>query len=158
VDGRRQVRLVPFHIPLGKALELFLHGDAPFDAGQRRADAGVYDRAGAQLRTLFPAQVETLPIGVAPLVAIRGADQEKYGAACGYFLAIELGVTRDIAPDVRPRRLVAQDLLDRVGDRRRCLDQVASLIRLIRMLREHVAEDEHFVARGPTPRAELKVL
>ena len=99
----------------------------------------------------------------------RRPDQEQYGAALGHLLAVEFGVTRDVSPDVRPRRLVTQDLLDGVGDQRVVRGQLAPLLGmlgeqlagpadqpiggLVARAGEHIAEDDHFLAGEPPPGA-----
>ena len=80
--------------------------------------------------------VEPVAVGVAPVVAVGRADEEQHDAALGHRVAVELDVAGDVPADVRRRRLEAEELLDRVGDERRILDELAPLVGV---LGEHLA-------------------
>ena len=59
--------------------------------------------------------------------------------------AVVLDVLGDVARHVRARRLVAQELLDRVPDERAVLDEFAALVG---MLAEHLAHPSEQAAGG----------
>src|SRR4029450_12245471 len=76
----------------------------------------------------LPVDVEAVPLGVAAVVAIGRAHEGHHARAPRPLLAVVLDVPGDVAGDVRRGWLVAEDLLDRVRDQRRVLDELPPLI------------------------------
>ena len=63
-----------------------------------------------------PVDVEHVGPVPHPLVAVGRAEQQQHLVALGHLLAVQLDVARERARHHLRRALVAQDLLDRVGD------------------------------------------
>ena len=78
--------------------------------------------------TCLTVDVERVGVGIAPLVPIRRTDEKEDGAARRDHLPVDLHVVRDVTPHMGCRRFEAEELLDRVGDERRIVDQLAPLL------------------------------
>ena len=73
--------------------------------------------------------VENIAVGrELAMVAHSGADQHHHRAALGHGLAVELDIAGDVAGDVRCGRFEAQQLLDRLRNQRRVLDELTALV------------------------------
>ena len=62
--------------------------DAPFEPGQRRAEAEVDAEAEGEVLVDLAVDVEPIAVRVAAVVAVRGADEEQHRAALGHGLAV----------------------------------------------------------------------
>ncbi len=76
------------------------------------------------------------PPGIAALVAVGCAHEQEHRAALRHGRAVALHRLRHVPAHVRRGRLEAQELLDRVGDERGVVDQLATLVGV---LSEHLA-------------------
>ena len=68
--GRSPARLVEVDVPLGKPVQHFVEGDAPFDARQCRTYAVVRAVAERHVLTGFPADVERVRVCDSSLVPV----------------------------------------------------------------------------------------
>ena len=121
----------PVDLPLREALQYFFQRHPSLEPRERGAEAVVDAVAERELLADRPVDVETVAVGIAPVVTVGGPDEEQHGAACGHRPPVELHVARDVSADVRRGRLEAEDLLDRVGDEREIVDELATLVRVV---------------------------
>ena len=129
VEVGESLARVAVDLPLGEPLEHLFERDAPFEAGERGAEAEVDAEAEREVLADLAVDVEPVAVRVAPVVAVRRADEEQHDAAFGHRLAVELHVARRrTRPTCGAGRLEAQQLLDRVRDERRILDELAPLV------------------------------
>ena len=75
------------------------------------------------------------------LVAVGRPREADEGTAGAHGLAAQLDIGRDVARDVGRGRFEAQELLNGVGDERPVLDQLASLVRVLRQNLAHPADE-----------------
>ena len=108
--------VVSIDLPLGEARQHLVERDAPFEARQRGAEAEVDAVTEGETLLDLAMDVEAVAAGETTVIAVRRADEEDHHVACRHFLAVVLDVARHVSGDVWRRRLVAEDLLDRVRD------------------------------------------
>ena len=123
-----EARAVPVDVPGRKALQQLVDHDPSFQASQRHAQAEVRAVAEAEHVVDLATHVEGVGIREVALVAVRGSREHHQDAVGGDDLAVELGVGDDVAGDVVRRRLEPQDLVHRVRDERRVVDQALALV------------------------------
>src|SRR5262245_33052700 len=114
--GGRQPGAGEIDVPLREPLQDLLERDAPFQTGERRAEAKVDAVAEGEVLEDLAVDVEAVALGEAAVVAIGRSDQEHHDAARRYLLSVVLDVAGHIPGEVRRGRFVAQYLLDRVRD------------------------------------------
>src|SRR4051812_16113606 len=88
--------------------------------------------AEREMASDLPTHVERVWVHVLVRVAVGGADQHQERAAGWHPLALELRVLGDGTADMRRGRFEPEDLLDRVPDQRRVLDERMSLVGMLR--------------------------
>ena len=105
------------------------------------------------------------------LVTDGGTDQHHHRAALGHGLAVELHIARHVPGHMRCGWFQAQQLLDRLGDQRRVLDEFTALVGvfgqhlarpadqsrggLVACARDDVEVDQQFLASEPPGRSRL---
>src|SRR5262249_25632520 len=65
------------------------------------------------------------------MIAACGADQHDHDTALGHRLAVVVDIASDITRHMRSRRLVPQQLLDRLRYQARVLDELTALIGML---------------------------
>src|SRR5207237_8194502 len=115
-DGRRGRELGPVHVnlPVREPSEQLLECDPALESSQGCADAEVRAVDEREVVAEPAPDVETVAVGEAAVVTVRGPGAEAHGAAVRDAAAVQLDVTRCASRDVRCGRLVPEDLLDRV--------------------------------------------
>src|SRR5439155_26578753 len=117
-------------------LEDLVERDAAFESSQSGAETEVDAVAEREALADVAMDVEPVAVGKSTIIAVGRADQEDHDAALRHRLAVVLDVPADVSGDVRRRRLVPEDLLDRVRDQRAVLDELPPLVD---MVTEHLA-------------------
>ena len=113
---------------VGVARERLLDQHLQLQARERGAEAEVPSARAERLVLGFAAQVEAVGVLVARLVAVGGDVPHHHLLALLDLLAVQLGVARRRAAEVRERREHPQRLLDRVGHQRGVLQQQPLLL------------------------------
>ena len=121
VRDRRALSMSMSH--LGNRLQHLLERDAPLEASQWCAEAEVGAAPERQVAARFAVDVEPVRVVEVALVAVRRGEHQQQRAARRHGLALILDVFGDVAGDMRPGWLIAQQLLDRVRDQRPVLDE-----------------------------------
>jgi hypothetical protein len=104
-------------VPFGKAFEHLFQRYPAFQSSKGRADAEMRAATKGQVTTGFAMYVESVGILKVPLVAIGGGEHHEQGAARWDGLSLEAHIVcGDIAANVWPWRLEAQQLFDRCWD------------------------------------------
>ena len=129
-------------VPFGEAVERLLDHDLGFESGQARAEAEVDAVAERDVAVEGARDVEAIGVGVLALVAAGAPGEQRDLRVRGNRPAVPLDVAGHEAGLDRRRRLVAQELLDRVRDERRVGDELGALLGM--------AGEEH---RRPTEQA-----
>ena len=128
VEVRARSGLVVVDLPVGEALQHLVERDPALQAGQRGTQAEVDAVAEGEVATDVAVDVEAVAVREVALVPVGRAVEQDHDAALGHRLAVVLDVTLDVAGLHRRRRLVAQQLLDGVGDERAVRHQLAALV------------------------------
>ncbi len=112
----------------GNAGQRLLEADAALHAGQGGAQAEVHAVAERDVVVERAVDVEAVGVGVLALVAPGRAGEQQHLRVGRDDLAVQLDRLGGPAALHRRRRLVAQQLLDRVGDERRVGGQLGPLV------------------------------
>ena len=112
-------------------MQHLVQGDPPFEPGQRGTQTEVDAVAEGEVVPDPAVDVEAVGLVELALVAVRRGVQQQHDAVLGDSPAVVLDVGRQDAGLDGRRRLVAEELLDGVGDEAAVLDQLAALVGVV---------------------------
>src|SRR5688572_20403937 len=89
---RRELDVVVVDFPVGEPIEHFVERDPTLESRERGAEAVVESVAEREVLTFVAVDVEAVGLGVAPLVAVRGPDEQQHRAPGRHRRAVVLDV------------------------------------------------------------------
>src|SRR5947209_19942728 len=138
-----------FDGPLREAFQYLFERDAALEPGERGAEAEVDTEREREDAGGFAVDIEPIAVGEATLIAVRRTHDAGDHSAGGDRAAREVHVLDRVAGVLHARRLVAEELLDRVRNEGRVLDELAALVGVVR---EDLAGPADQLRGGVVPR------